>query len=237
MHSFMLFVGMGTALMAAGACRDAPTLPLTQAAGHNDADAVRRLVADKQAVDETDQSGLTALMWAARLGALDAMQSLLDAGANVNARSSNRFEWTALHHAVHRRQPAAVRLLLEHGADPNAAPHAEALTPLLMAAGDAGSAIVKLLLAHGANARYQGEWGGTPLTEAISGAPLMDIDRPLHGGCRAETVRALLAHDPTLRLPDNVQGRLALMWARLFIFAEHDPGERCADVLQLLKKS
>ena len=215
MRSFMLFVGMGTALMAAGACRDAPTLPLTQAAAQNDADAIRRLVADKQAVDETDRSGLTALMWAARLGAFNAMQALLDAGANVNARSSNRFEWTALHHAVHRRQPAAVRLLLEQGADPNAAPHAEALTPLLMAAGDSDPTIVKLLLAHGADPRRGGEWGDTPLGRAVSGGALQDIDRPLLGGCHAETVRALLAHDPTLRLPDNFEGRLAIMWARL----------------------
>jgi len=28
-------------------------------------------------------------------------------------------------------------------------------------------------------------------------------------------VRALLAHDPALRLPANIEGRVALMWARL----------------------
>ena len=234
MRSFMLFVGMGTALIAAGCGRAAPTLPLAEAAARNDLDAVRRLVG-RHGVDERDANGLTPLMWAAREGAVAVITALLDAGANVDARDA-RHEWTALKHAIHTQQADAVRVLLDRGADPNSKVHPDALTPLLMAAGDRNPAIVKLLLAHGADPRHQGKAGDTPLARAVSGGPLMDLDRPLLGGCRAETVRALLAHDPTLRLPDNVAGRLALMWARVHVVAEHDPGERCADVLQLLHK-
>jgi ankyrin repeat protein len=232
MRRFMLIVGLGTALIAAGCGRAVPTLPLARAAARNDLDAVRNLVG-RHGVDERDDHGLTPLMWAAREGAVRAITALLDAGANVEARDA-RHEWTALQHAIHTQRVDAVQLLLDRGADPNARVHPDALTPLLMAAGDRDPAVVKLLLAHGADPRQQGEWGDTPLARAVSGGLLMDIDRPLLAGCRAETVRALLAHDPTLRLPDNVAGRLALTWARVHVVAEHDPGERCADVLQLL---
>jgi ankyrin repeat protein len=235
MRRFMFFVGMGTALIAAGCSRAVPTRPLAQAAARNDLDAVRTLMAARHALDERDDNGLTPLMWAAREGAVAVLTALLDAGANVDARDA-RHEWTALQHAVHTQQADAVRVLLDRGADPNAKAHPHALTPLLMAAGDRDPAIVKLLLARGADPRHQGEWGDTPLARAVSGGPLMDIDRPLLGGCRAETVRALLAQDSTLDLPDNVAGRLALMWARVHVAAEHDPGERCAGVLQLLNR-
>ena len=235
MRSFMVFVGMGTALIAAGCGRAVPTRPLAEAAARNDLDAVRHLVAGHHSVDERDANGFTPLMWAARHGAVAAITALLDAGAAVEARDT-RNEWTALQHAIHTQQVDAVRELLDRGADPNAKVHPEALTPLLMAASDRDPAIVKLLLAHGADPRHQGEWGDTPLARAVSGGPLMDLDRPLLGGCRAETVRALLAQDPTLRLPDNAAGRLALMWARVHVVAEHDPDELCADVLQLLRR-
>jgi hypothetical protein len=39
-------------------------------------------------------------------------------------------------------------------------------------------------------------------------------------------VRALLDHDPTLRLPDTIAGREALRWARF---------HGCAEVLALVK--
>jgi hypothetical protein len=54
---------------------------------------------------------------------------------------------------------------------------------------------------------------------------LSDIDRPLLGGCRPATVRALLAHDPTLTMPDTIAAREALWWARF---------HGCADVLALV---
>jgi uncharacterized protein len=225
MRSVMLSLGMGTALIAAGACRTGPTLPLARAASRNDAAAVRQLLAAEHAVDDPDDDGLSALMWAARTGAVDAMQALIEAGASVNARASNRHAWTALQHAIHTRQVNAVRLLLDHGADPNAAVHSEALTPLLMAAADPDPAVVKALLAHGADPRRGGEWGDTPLTRAVSGGALGDIDRPLLGGCHPATVRALLEHDPTLRLPDTFAGREALWWARF---------HKCTEVLELI---
>ena len=64
--------------------------------------------------DERDGRGMTALMWAARFDAVDAMTVLLDAGAGANTRDTNH-RWTALFHTIHKQHPRALRLLLERG--------------------------------------------------------------------------------------------------------------------------
>lgn len=213
MHRLMLWLGMGTALLANGACQAIPGTPLTTAAAANDVLAIRRLLAEGHAADEGGDAW-TALMWAARHGAIDAMAALVDAGAAVDARD-RRNGWTALQHAIHARNIGAVRLLLERGADSNAAAHPGALTPLLMASLESDPTVLKLLLSYGADPRVEGEYGDTPLTRAVSGGALADLDRGILGGCHPATVRALLEHDPTLRLPDTSAGRMAVMWARL----------------------
>lgn len=214
MRHLMLLFGLGTALLAT-ACGPVPETPLTQAAAANDSDAAARLLTAGTPAD--DRSGmLTALMWAARRGSADVIGLLLDRGADVNAKDG-RNGWTALQHAIHTRQVAAVRLLLDRGANPNAADHPGALTPLLMASIEPDPTIVSLLLAHGADPHVEGEWGDTPLTRAVSGGAVADVDRGPFGGCHPATLRTLLEHEPTLRLPDNRAGREALMWARLHL--------------------
>jgi len=222
MRHFMLLVGMGTALLAAHACGGGPTLPLAIVAARNAADTVRQLIDEGHGADDRDAAGLTPLMWAARMGATEAMTALLDAGADPNARDQ-RNRWTPLLHAIHRRHLEAMRVLLERGADPNV--RNETLTPLLMAAADPDAAFVKLLLSYGADPTARGTGGSTALSEAVSGGALSDIDRPLLGGCRTETVRALKAHDPALAMPDTIAGWNALWWAKF---------HRCHDVLQLV---
>jgi len=218
----MLLLGIGTSLLAAGAGGAEPTLPLAIAAARNAAGLVQTLLRERHDPDERDPRGLTPLMWAARAGAVDAMRALLDAGADPAARDLTN-GWTPLFHAIHTRQPGAVRLLLDRGVNPNR--WARMLSPLAMAAADPDPAIVQLLLAHGADVNARGLGGSTALSVAVSGGALTDIDRPLFGGCHPATVRALLAHDATLRLPDTIAGREALWWAKF---------HGCADVLKMI---
>jgi ankyrin repeat protein len=211
MRHFMLLAGMGIGLIAAGACGAGPSLPLALVAARNAVATVRQLLSEGHAADERDSGGLTALMWASRAGAVDAMAALLDAGANPNARDE-RHGWTPLMHAIHAQHVGAVRLLLERGADPNI--RVPSFTPLIMAAMEPDPSFVKLLLEHGADAQARGNGGATALSQAVSGGALSDIDRPLLGGCRTETVRALKTHDPKIDMPDTIAGWHALWWAR-----------------------
>src|SRR5581483_8101057 len=141
---------------------------------------------------------LSPLIEAARTGSLETLNRLLDAGANVNLPGPTGDGWdaTPLQHAILARQSGAVRLLLERGADPNRVPGPKSTAPLLLAAGDTDPAFVNLLLAHGADPAIEDELGVTPLARAVSAGPIHGPDRPMFGGCRVETVRALLAHDP-----------------------------------------
>jgi len=194
MLRFILLLGLGAALLRAGACEEQRDSPLIEAA---------------------------------RTGSLDTIKRLLDSGADVNRPGPTGDGWdaTPLQHAILSRQSGAVRLLLDRGADPNRVAGPKAPAPLVLAAGDTDPTFVNLLLAHGADAAIEGEGGVTPLSRAVSAGTINGPDRPMFGGCRVETVRALLAHDPALRLKRNSAGKNAIWWARF---------QGCGDVLRLI---
>ena len=195
MLRFISLVGLGAALLVAGSCNKQPPE--------------------------------SPLIQAARTGSLERIKLLLDSGANVNLPGPTGDGWdaTPLQHAILARQSGAVRLLLDRGADPNRVAAPKAPTPLLLAAGDTDPTFVNLLLAHGADPAIEGESGVTPLSRAVSAGTINGPDRPMFGGCRVETVRALLKHDPALRLKRNSVGNKAIWWARF---------QRCGDVLRLI---
>jgi ankyrin repeat protein len=167
------------------------------------------------------------LILAARGGSLETITRLLDGGADVNQAAPTGDGWdaTVLQHAILARQSGAVRLLLERGADPNRAAGPNSPAPLLLAAGDTDPTFVNLLLDHGANPAIEGAVGATPLSTAVLAGPITGPDRPMFGGCRVDTVRALLAHDPALRLTHDAAGKRAIWWARF---------QRCGEVLKLV---
>lgn len=112
-------------------------------------------------------------------GSLEVVQTLLDAGANADARDSAG--GIALHAATLRRHVEVARVLLEAGSDCNAADQGNN-TPLHMlaspptqddgrrgnVAGDESAALVALLLEWGASADIKNSQGFTPKTAALN---------------------------------------------------------------------
>jgi len=75
---------------------------------------------------------------------------LIDAGADVGAVTRNEMKVQPLHAAAAAKEIEIVRMLLEHGADPNARQQA-GYTALMECARGGRDDIVALLLAHGAD--------------------------------------------------------------------------------------
>src|SRR5262247_408346 len=140
---FILLLGLGAALLVAGACdAQPPDSPLIQAARTGSLDTIKLLL----------DSG---------------------ADVNLPGPTGDDWDATPLQHAILQRQPAAVRLLLDRGADLNrGAGPGKSLTPLLLAAGDTDPSILKLMLDHGADPTVEDENGATPLSRAVSAGTL-----------------------------------------------------------------
>ncbi|PYT31016.1 MAG: hypothetical protein DMG57_06430 [Acidobacteria bacterium] len=164
-----------------------------------------------------------ALIGAARSGDTEAIKTLVAAGADPNQRWGVN-DWTPLMHAIHKDQKASVEALLAGGADVNGQ-SGKGITALIMAAGYGYTDIVQMLLNHGADPRAETPDGDNALAAAVGGVP--DIDKFTVGACQTETVRALLAKAPDLKLKDNFYGRAARMAAR---------AAGCSDVLALIDR-
>jgi ankyrin repeat protein len=121
-------------LTAALGGRPAPTV--FEAAAMGDAARVRELTAaDRVAVDRRSPDGWPPLHLAAHFGHGDAVDALLEARADVRARSENDEANTALHAALAGRadlRVAVTNALLAHGAAAAARAH-DGRTPLAVA--------------------------------------------------------------------------------------------------------
>jgi ankyrin repeat protein len=131
-----------------------------------DQQAFRKMLGDEPGVARLKgPGGATPLMYAALYGDADSVELVLERGVDPNVR--NEAGATALMWAVD--DPEKTRLLLQSGADVNARSE-DGRTPLSIAAGRYGSsAVVELMLDHGAspavkNPSYKGAM--TPLREA-----------------------------------------------------------------------
>ncbi|XP_052192077.1 signal recognition particle 43 kDa protein, chloroplastic [Diospyros lotus] len=96
--------------------------PWWTAAKKADDSALKHLVsaADGRDVDAVDEDGRTALIFVAGLGSEPCVRLLAEAGADVNHRE-NSGGLTALHMAAGYVKPGVAELLIEFGADPEAA--------------------------------------------------------------------------------------------------------------------
>ena len=159
--------------------------PLALAARAGDVDSARVLLDAGARINlETRQTRITPLMAAALRGHTQTVRLLCSRGADVHASGGDlTFGATALHLGAQGGHAAVLKVLLAHGADPNARLAQQGATPLFTAAGLGHADSVAILLRHGASRRCgepQQNWNGLCAIHVAS----------LKGHARA--VRALL---------------------------------------------
>ena len=173
-------------VVLSGAALSAPAL--LDATRRGDVEAVRTLLTDGADPNEALGDGLTALHVAAQEGRLEIARILIQAGADVAAKT-RLGGYTPLHLASGAAHVALVRSLIEAGADPAAATTTTGVTPLHLGAKALhGEEVARVLLESGApvDAR-EASAGQTPLIFAAAFG-------------RAPSVRELLGRgaDPTI---------------------------------------
>jgi ankyrin repeat protein len=171
------------------------TTALMHATAVGDTQLLRMLLDHGADVNARNKAGATALMWAS--GDLDKVRALVDRGADVNARADSGR--TPLMIAVGSPGAAdAVKLLIEKGADVRYS-H-QGFTVLMAAAEGSDRAVVRLLLARGADVKARNRAGWTALHAAAL------------AGNRG-VVEDLLARGADVNASDTLQGRTPLLWA------------------------
>lgn len=164
---------------------------LQRAAQQGDNKGVERLLDAGADVNASDDSSMPPLYIAMMAKHFDIAKLLLHRGASTSFDGLNT-GFTALAHAVaFGRDASLVRVLLEHGADPNEQDHMNR-TALMWATEHRQTKVAELLLKHGAKVNAQDEDGDTALSEACSRG-------------RLETAKLLLRHgaNPNLARRDH----------------------------------
>lgn len=143
------------------------TILLFEAAEKGDSDALRDLLDGSTLdIDVTDEHDRTAIIFAAHHGNPDAVQVLIDAGANINQTSA--VGWTAAHDAAFHGNARALKVLIDSDADIHQLDNDKS-TPLLLAIQNNQNDCAYILIKSGAQINETGNtlnW--TPLMYAIA---------------------------------------------------------------------
>lgn len=140
-----------------------------EATALGDVDALRGAIGrSRKRANELSADGFAPLHLAAFFGQLEAARLLVEKGADLHARSTNRRlpSVTPLHSAAAARHTAVAELLLEAGADPNVAQNG-GWTALHSAAANGNAELARLLLARGAEPMAMADDRTRPIDFAI----------------------------------------------------------------------
>ncbi len=159
---------------------------LYTAARQGDAVELSRQIADKADVNapvaESDsqpgEAGMTPLMLAAQSGKHDAVESLIKAGAKVEARAKDGR--TALMYAAGWADAPTVKALLDASARIDARSD-DQWTALMMAASRGTLDSLDALIKSGANMEFKNRWGQTALICAALVADVEKVKKLIHG--------------------------------------------------------
>jgi ankyrin repeat protein len=103
-------------------------------------------------------AAVKSLLEAAGRGGVARLNSLLNADPGLINEAAGPGVRTALHHAVFGNQEAAVKLLLDRGADPNIRCEGDNAYPLHFAAEKQRFQIIRLLIEHGTDPIGEGDY-------------------------------------------------------------------------------
>ena len=180
-RSWLVLGVLSVVVFAGGAAAAPPQAPLIEQVKHADVAAVQALLGQNVDVNATEPDGTTALHWAANLGdatlvdlLIEAsgtattanrygatplglaaagghaavVERLLKAGEDANAVVAGE---PALMKAARAGNPAAVKVLLDYGADVSVTEPVRDQTALMWAAAAGNTAVVQVLLDYGAD--------------------------------------------------------------------------------------
>ena len=137
------------------------TLDIFEAAALGRLDRLRELALDSAALKSRSADGFTALHFACFFSHPESARILIERGAAVDAVAANPTKVMPLHSAASVRNLEAARLLLVHGAPPNARQQG-GWAPIHAAAQNGDRAMIDLLLQHGADSKLANDEGKTP---------------------------------------------------------------------------
>jgi uncharacterized protein len=127
---------------------------------------IRLLARDPNLVSAYSEDGFQPLGLACFFGHLDAAEYLVKAGASLNSRSRNKLKAAPIQSATARGHHKIVKMLLDHGADPNIREQG-GYTPLHAAAQNGDDEMIRILLYGGADLSIAGNNGKTALDLAM----------------------------------------------------------------------
>ena len=122
-------------------------------------DRIRQLLRENPSlVSAFAPDGFYPVGLAAFFGHLDAVKTLIAAGADIHAAARNAFKVQAIHAAVASKNLEIVRAVLEAGADPNAAQQ-QGFRPMHESGSSGNRALAELLVQHGADPALKNDEG------------------------------------------------------------------------------
>jgi ankyrin repeat protein len=160
---------------------------------------LKALLDQTASADVADRHGITALMYAAEVGSVDAMRVLIGHGADVNAQ--NDFGSTALMWAA--SDPSKVRLLLDHGAQVNLTARSGRTALIIAAFTNPSAEVVRLLLAKGAKVDVMDKRQVTPMNAATFGNDTATVRLLLDAGADIETADTFIGLTPLMNAAGN----------------------------------
>jgi uncharacterized protein len=129
-------------------------------------DRIKQLLRqDAALVSAYAQDGFYPVGLAAFFGHLEAVQTLIAAGADIHAAAKNPFKVQAIHAAVASKNLDIVRAVLEAGADPNAAQQ-QGFRPMHESGSSGNRALAELLMQHGADPALKNDDGKSTIDYA-----------------------------------------------------------------------